>query len=84
MKRPQIIRFAAFVTVLAVLLGYVVYHRTSPDTAVSLNGPTLSSRARKTNARTRGVALRLALPPPRRAAIPRRLPPAGGSPPPIR
>ncbi|MCL5116982.1 MAG: SpoIIIAH-like family protein [Firmicutes bacterium] len=49
MKRPQIIRFAAFVTVLAVLLGYVVYHRTSPDTAVSLNGPTLSSRARKTN-----------------------------------
>ncbi|MDA8193020.1 MAG: SpoIIIAH-like family protein [Thermaerobacter sp.] len=33
MKRPQVIRFAAFVTVLAVLLGYVVYHRTSPETA---------------------------------------------------
>lgn len=30
MKRPQIIRFAAFVTVLAVLLGYVVYHRSEP------------------------------------------------------
>ncbi len=36
MKRPQIVRFAAFVTVLAVLLGYVVYHRTSSDsTALS-------------------------------------------------
>lgn len=32
MKRPQIVRFAAFVTVLAVLLGYVVYHRTAPNT----------------------------------------------------
>lgn len=31
MNRPQIVRFAAFVTVLAVLLGYVVYHRTSPN-----------------------------------------------------
>ncbi|NMP21155.1 SpoIIIAH-like family protein [Sulfobacillus harzensis] len=38
MKRPQVIRFAAFVTVLAVLLGYVVYHRTSPDTAVTARG----------------------------------------------
>lgn len=37
MKRPQVIRFAAFVTVLAVLLGYVVYHRTSPDSAVTAN-----------------------------------------------
>lgn len=35
MKRPQVIRFAAFVTVLAVLLGYVVYHRTTPGTAAS-------------------------------------------------
>ncbi|PSR36102.1 MAG: hypothetical protein C7B44_10830 [Sulfobacillus thermosulfidooxidans] len=35
MKRPQIVRFAAFVTVLAVLLGYVVYHRTAPNTALS-------------------------------------------------
>jgi hypothetical protein len=35
MKRPQIIRFAAFVTVLAVLLGYVVYHRTSPQSPVA-------------------------------------------------
>jgi stage III sporulation protein AH len=36
MKRPQIVRFAAFVKVLAVLLGYVVYHRTSSDsTALS-------------------------------------------------
>lgn len=34
MKRPQIIRFAAFVTVLAVLLGYVVYHRTNPQSPV--------------------------------------------------
>lgn len=32
MKRPQVIRFAAFVTVLAVLLGYVVYHRNMPGT----------------------------------------------------
>jgi hypothetical protein len=31
MNRQQIIRFAAFVTVLAVLLGYVVYHRSSTD-----------------------------------------------------
>jgi stage III sporulation protein AH len=31
MNRPQVVRFAAFVTVLAVLLGYVVYHRTSPS-----------------------------------------------------
>jgi len=43
MKRPQVIRFAAFVTVLAVLLGYVVYHRSSPDSTVSLKGPTVSS-----------------------------------------
>ncbi len=35
MKRPQVIRFAAFVTVLAVLLGYVVYHRTGPESTVS-------------------------------------------------
>ncbi|MCY0899502.1 MAG: SpoIIIAH-like family protein [Firmicutes bacterium] len=35
MQRPQLIRFAAFVTVLAVLLGYVVYHRTSPEASVS-------------------------------------------------
>lgn len=35
MNRPQIVRFAAFVTVLAVLLGYVVYHRTSPETVTS-------------------------------------------------
>lgn len=34
MKRPQMIRFAAFVTVLAVLLGYVVYHRTQANTTV--------------------------------------------------
>lgn len=40
MKRPQIIRFAAFVTVLAVLLGYVVYHRTSPQSAVTATGTT--------------------------------------------
>ncbi len=35
MKRPQMIRFAAFVTVLAVLLGYVVYHRTQANTTVT-------------------------------------------------
>ena len=35
MKRPQMIRFAAFVTVLAVLLGYVVYHRAETNTSVS-------------------------------------------------
>ncbi len=35
MNRPQVIRFAAFVTVLAVLLGYVVYHRASPITPVA-------------------------------------------------
>ena len=29
------IRFAAFVTVLAVLLGYVVYHRAETNTSVS-------------------------------------------------
>ncbi|MCL4522249.1 MAG: SpoIIIAH-like family protein [Firmicutes bacterium] len=29
MQRTQVIRFAAFVAVLAVLLGYVVYHRTA-------------------------------------------------------
>lgn len=34
MKKPQIVRFAAFVTVLAVLLGYVVYHRTGPNSTV--------------------------------------------------
>ncbi|MCY0864934.1 MAG: SpoIIIAH-like family protein [Sulfobacillus sp.] len=38
MKKPQMIRFAAFVTVLAVLLGYVVYHRTGPA-AVSTGHP---------------------------------------------
>ena len=37
MKRPQVIRFAAFVTVLAVLLGYVVYHRATPGAPVSAN-----------------------------------------------
>ncbi len=31
MQRPQIIRFVAFVSVLAVLLGYVVYHRTASE-----------------------------------------------------
>ena len=35
MKRSQVLRFAAFVTVLAVLLGYVVYHRVNPGLAVS-------------------------------------------------
>ncbi|PSR24150.1 MAG: hypothetical protein C7B45_00630 [Sulfobacillus acidophilus] len=35
MQRPQVIRFAAFVTVLAVLLGYVVYHRTSSEASVA-------------------------------------------------
>lgn len=30
MNKPQVVRFAAFVTVLAVLLGYVVYHRSTP------------------------------------------------------
>jgi stage III sporulation protein AH len=35
MQRPQVIRFAAFVTVLAVLLGYVVYHRTSSEVSVA-------------------------------------------------
>lgn len=43
MKRPQIIRFAAFVTVLAVLLGYVVYHRTSPESPVSNGGQVAKS-----------------------------------------
>lgn len=47
MKRPQIIRFAAFVTVLAVLLGYVVYHRTSPDSAVTATGSRVSSHTVK-------------------------------------
>ncbi len=46
MKRPQVIRFAAFVTVLAVLLGYVVYHRTSPDTAVSARGGSITAKAK--------------------------------------
>lgn len=43
MKRPQIIRFAAFVTVLAVLLGYVVYHRASPDSTVSTRRSSVSA-----------------------------------------
>lgn len=43
MKRPQIVRFAAFVTVLAVLLGYVVYHRTSPETTVTSPGVSVSA-----------------------------------------
>ncbi len=46
MKRPQIIRFAAFVTVLAVLLGYVVYHRTSPESQVAIPG-TQAARAHR-------------------------------------
>lgn len=45
MKRPQVIRFAAFVTVLAVLLGYVVYHRTSPDTAVTAGGSSIAAKS---------------------------------------
>lgn len=40
MKRPQVIRFAAFVTVLAVLLGYVVYHRTSGESTVGVKTST--------------------------------------------
>lgn len=48
MKRPQVIRFAAFVTVLAVLLGYVVYHRTSPDAAVSASGSAVTARVQRT------------------------------------
>ncbi len=40
MNRPQIVRFAAFVTVLAVLLGYVVYHRTSPNATAYTTVPT--------------------------------------------
>lgn len=48
MKKPQVVRFAAFVTVLAVLLGYVVYHRTgSNTTATKISSPTVSSS--KTN-----------------------------------
>lgn len=43
MKRPQIVRFAAFVTVLAVLLGYVVYHRSAP-------APTSSNTASNSSA----------------------------------
>ncbi len=35
MQRTQVIRFAAFVAVLAVLLGYVVYHRTTDVSPVS-------------------------------------------------
>lgn len=35
MNRPQVIRFAAFVTVLAVLLGYVVYHRAGPANPIA-------------------------------------------------
>ncbi|MBX5466533.1 MAG: SpoIIIAH-like family protein [Firmicutes bacterium] len=42
MKRPQWIRFAAFVMVLAVLLGYVVYHRGEPK---SVSAPTGSAPA---------------------------------------
>jgi choline dehydrogenase-like flavoprotein len=42
MKKPQMIRFAAFVTVLAVLLGYVVYHRTGPA-AVSTGRPSITT-----------------------------------------
>lgn len=45
MKRPQIVRFAAFVTVLAVLLGYVVYHRSAP-------APTSSNTASNSSAVT--------------------------------
>lgn len=39
MKRPQLIRFAAFVMVLAVLLGYVVYHRAEPKSVSAPNPP---------------------------------------------
>jgi hypothetical protein len=42
MKRPQLIRFAAFVMVLAVLLGYVVYHRAEPK-SVSAPNPSPST-----------------------------------------
>lgn len=45
MKRPQMIRFAAFVTVLAVLLGYVVYHRTQANTTVMTGVSAPSTKA---------------------------------------
>ncbi len=45
MKRPQMIRFAAFVTVLAVLLGYVVYHRTEANTSVATSIATPNKNA---------------------------------------
>ncbi len=46
MKRSQVVRFAAFVTVLAVLLGYVVYHRVNPGMAVSANN-TVTAKTRQ-------------------------------------
>lgn len=53
MNRPQVIRFAAFVTVLAVLLGYVVYHRAGPA------GPMAKPRTHhaETNAAARVTSL---------------------------
>jgi hypothetical protein len=42
MNKSQVVRFAAFVTVLAVLLGYVVYHRAQAP--ASLLTPTVSHR----------------------------------------
>lgn len=50
MKRPQVIRFAAFVTVLAVLLGYVVYHRTGPDSVAGSTRTTSKVATSKVNA----------------------------------
>ncbi|MCY0885056.1 MAG: SpoIIIAH-like family protein [Firmicutes bacterium] len=37
MNRTQTVRFAAFVTVLAVLLGYVVYHRSASELPVGFS-----------------------------------------------
>lgn len=47
MQRTQVIRFAAFVAVLAVLLGYVVYHRTAVD-----QSPVAKAKVTRTSAQT--------------------------------
>lgn len=46
MNRTQTVRFAAFVTVLAVLLGYVVYHRSASELPVGLGTAAAHHRAR--------------------------------------
>ena len=49
MQRTQVIRFAAFVAVLAVLLGYVVYHRTTSDQSPVAGSKINSQRATVTS-----------------------------------